>query len=798
MINVEIIKEKIQENESPILEFKKEWYWNNNTSRTEMGNRWGEFIKDIISLSNGYSGFVGQDRYLIIGYCERESKIFNINKNEINNLQDLRKFHKKLVQKLELYTSPTLLNLEINFVEIENSSLLIFKIPSPIHLTELRSELKTKTRLLDRGAVLVRKGQRTDEVRLATLTEIEELKSQFSSFSKEAFKNISSNKKENIKDRSIENTIQSYINKNSSYSLEVGYPIIKKDWSENIIFELFKISEPLGGVKEFLYLHENASQGKTLGYLKQNKLISNFESLIILTEKPKIKDIEKRKTNISSTFGTNHVFFIDEFGYEFLYKECLFDYIKYDLPIYVDSLIDDSEEKNKSAFNKLKEWYSCDANPLLVIKGYGGIGKTTLVKQFLDHIYDSQDKTGILFIDSNEIIDDLASQEKINDVYDFYQAQAKNDDNYNKFSKELLKLSVDNGSLIIVLDGIDEVIAKLGSKFDINSFLESISNNYSNVLEKAKIIITCRDYFWDSLKKNIKISEITLKPFSKNLAVEFFSQAFKQDRIKIDKAMDMAEKFAIERSMETKGIYIPYILDMLVYLIRQKSEMLCDELSNRNLSNSNLLLSNKIQNDFLIESVCEREIVKLDTLNLDAQIKFFIKMSVDKEGRLSLYDAKSVLKEVTEASIDDLVIEKLKGHPLLSCCGNNLIFRYDFFNVYFKIIYVASYFSGKNINKLNSRVEEIIASYIRYDNSFIESLCERIIYDDELVLFCMETIEELKHKIDLSKNENASEIIYRMQCAISSVFIFLICALQTSNTYQFNIESRTELMDKIF
>lgn len=126
-----------------------------------------------------------------------------------------------------------------------------------------------------------------------------------------------------------------------------------------------------------------------------------------------------------------------------------------------------------------------------MIKGYGGIGKTTMVKQFLDDVYDTNRNIGLLFIDSNEIIDYLAhiakSEKKIDDLYDFYlaQSQRERESVAKSFSKDLLKLTVDNGNLIIVLDGLDEVIARLGAKFDVGSFIDSISTGYSCNLERA-------------------------------------------------------------------------------------------------------------------------------------------------------------------------------------------------------------------------------------------------------------------------------------------------------------------------
>lgn len=52
------------------------------------------------------------------------------------------------------------------------------------------------------------------------------------------------------------------------------------------------------------------------------------------------------------------------------------------------------------------------------------------------------------------------SKGKINDLFDFYQVLADVNQTKKRFNKHTFSLSADNGNLVIVLDGIDEVIAK--------------------------------------------------------------------------------------------------------------------------------------------------------------------------------------------------------------------------------------------------------------------------------------------------------------------------------------------------
>lgn len=793
MFEPDVIRKLLELDESPILEFKREWYWNSASENGDLGSKWGEFLKDIIALCNGYINFTGHDRHLIIGYCEKERAIYNVDMTLVKILQDMREFRKKIIERLEKLVNFPPLSLQIEPVIIDGNTLLVFRIPSPKHLTELKNELTTKTRTLDSGAVLVRKGQEADSVRAANPLEIKELQAEFEKFKGTS---LSTSIVSASKDRSIARTVQLYIEKNTSFSIDLGFPIAIR--ADNVIFELFKISEELGSSKYFLYIHENASQSTTFGYLKKQNLLGNDIPLIILTERPSIKDTGKRKDNISKIFGTKHVYFIDEFGLNYLYRDFIQDYESYNLPVFVESLTEEDYDGDKSALRILNTWYESVAAPLMVIKGYGGIGKSTLAKQFLDNVGDRNNDIGLIFIDSNDIVDRLSkitrAGKKIDDLYDFYIAQQQEAEIDTKnFSKDLLKLSVDNGSLLIVLDGIDEVIAKLGSKFDVASFVKSIIDSYSNNLERGKVLITCRDNFWRDLDDDKSIKSITLSPFNMSLARDFFCQAFDSMPVKVERAMNMADKFAITDSgTEAKEmVYIPYVLDMIAYLIKHK-QVFGDE--NVKLgSETKMLLPGVISNDFLIGSVCEREIKKLGNCSIDDQINFLIDFSASAlTGHVSIYDVKGLFESATGIQINDEFVEKLKEHPLLSYANNALNFRYDFFYQYFKSLYVARYFDKKVISTTAATID-IFGTYVGFDNDFTRSLSKRILFSEESLLFSMETIEALKIKLQYAIDSEKMPI----KSAISGLFVLLL-SLKYNEKQSLDIEDCTNLLKQVF
>jgi len=782
----ELAKSLIAIEENLFLEFKSKWYWENDDK--EISKSWGELLKDLVALINCDSRYVNENKYLIIGVDESKigsERVVDIsldaNGNKIRKLENLEQLKEDILDKLNNhftitdFKSDIMLDFNIHSLLIENKKILFFEIKPTTQILVLKKDLQDKKTTTRKNSVFIRtiKSDGEPQVDIANPDAIAALKESVDIYKSER----ESDRKKEI---NIEKTISLFIKKNNSFHLET--PLKKRDWESNIQYEIFPVKSKFVNI-DFIYLYDKTSQQKTYDYLIAQKVLTKSAQKYILI------DEKLKKDNLKKIFDTDDVYYVEEFGRKHIYNDYFDDDIfhqgNFNIQTFIEPYTTHSEDK--TAYSILLEWFEKVSNPLIVIKGYGGVGKTTLVKYFLDNIVKSSTQdSNVLFINSNEILDDIVRYSGIDDLFHFYEALAKKRKANKIFDKALLELSVDNGNLLIVLDGIDEVIAKAGNRFNIDKFITSIYENYTSGSEKTKIIITCRDFFWDSNINHNDINTLELKPFNHKLTTQFFSNKFGIQSKEFTKALALAQEFALSNNNHGgEDIYIPYILDLIADIILRDKQFGSN--SSRNLD-SNILAGN-ITNDYLVGRVCEREITKLENTLIDEQINLFTCLAVNFNGAINLTSLHK-FNHYLEKKLDPTLIDKFKGHPILTTTDETLLFRYDFFTVYFKNLYISRFFIEKDINKMDKNFIEILGEYIRYDNSFTENICKRLQYDDVLKIFTIDIIEkitsELQENDDLEKRKISS-----------SILIFLLVALRMSDRPD-NIENRTELLKEIF
>jgi hypothetical protein len=544
-----------------------------------------------------------------------------------------------------------------------------------------------------------------------------------------------------------------------------------------------------------LYLYEGITIKNTADYILTNYshiFKDKDKVLILIPYERKQKDFEKRKNNISIAIKASNIYYINEFIWEYCTPKEFRDN-KNEIPLqnFVTPYIHTNQGEKLKADKFLIQWLNQFDDPILVMSGTGGIGKTTLAKWIVNYVHNNKPNTRALFIESSEITTYLLKSLDLTnelDLYKFYEADyedriATSQATGKKLEKVEFKCNLDNGNIIIIIDGLDEVITRLGESFNMNNFITSIYNFTSNI-GNGKVIITTRNYFWDKYKiEGNKFKNIEVCPFDYELAKDFFNSYFNKKNVFVDKALEIATAWMPGKSKEQ---YIPFVLDLVTYIIesRYDNNIIQDSLFDSEILNS------QIFNDYLLFKVCERELIKLDkVLSVDAQINLFIKIASDYNCKISEKKLISELSELTKNSYTTKTLESIKSHPIIKWLPDTkeLIFKYDLFEEHFKNLYLGLLINSKV--ELNAKLIQILADFNTYESFFQDTLIRRMKnFNDDTKFQLLNIIDGIKtYKLD--SLDITREIKNR---ALSSIFIFIL------KYYKDNITKNTELLEEFF
>lgn len=563
---------------------------------------------------------------------------------------------------------------------------------------------------------------------------------------------------------------------------------IFEDKSKRIGYQLFsEFDSVLDTSTYYLYLYEGINQTQTYTDLmnKHGEIFSGKTVIFIPIEKDQ-KNIELRKNNIKEKFKPISLFYIDEFIREHCTPKVIQDesekYLNIKNFITPEIHIGDETTSLKSYFEK---WHKQIDDPILVVKGSGGIGKTTLAYYFADRLIEFTPSNYVLFIDSSLIKDSLIknkNRENLN-LYNFYEALFDITDNiHEKLSEDLFQLNVDAGNILIIIDGLDEIISKVPN-FDTTRFLESIKLSSSD-LGNGKVIITCRSYFWDSSGFSGKdFPVIELEPFTESQSKEFFKKSFENDTKKLSNAVRLANGFKFPEG-ENKNIYHPYVLDIIRSIVESDNNLVDFELSEVESS----YLCKYISNDYITYRICDREIKRVGQVSVDEQIKFFIYMSVNRGGLIMSDNLHSEVKKAVGRTVDNTNIEAFKSHPFLVCKDGVIKFKYDFLSDLFKAIYVSSFFIYDNdFETITDEFLEIVNDSCWYGSPISSDIPKRIVsWDDGNLLLVSDFISQIKSKLNVLKSRK------------SIANIFNLCLQINHKFYPNDIESNTDLIKNLF
>ena len=149
----------IEQWENAKVDFKRQWYWNDNMPNNIKETNKNELVKDIIALTNGDVYSTDKTAYLIVGIDDESREIYNFDKSTILPLDKLKQ---QLLTLLNNYAQPEFLALDIELVD----EVLVISIPPRGSIISLSKDLKLKNNNTDRkGTTYYRVGE---DIRVAS------------------------------------------------------------------------------------------------------------------------------------------------------------------------------------------------------------------------------------------------------------------------------------------------------------------------------------------------------------------------------------------------------------------------------------------------------------------------------------------------------------------------------------------------------------------------------------------------------------------------------------------------------
>jgi len=168
-MTIEELKAIINDGENAKVDFKRDWYWNDNMPNNIKEVQKNELVKDLIALTNGDVYSTDKTAYLIIGIDDETREVYDFDKSVVSPLDKLKQ---QLLTFLNNYAQPEFLALDIEFVD----EVLVISIPPRGSLISLSKDLKLKNNTDKKGTTYYRVGE---DIRVASSEVVGEFESAF-------------------------------------------------------------------------------------------------------------------------------------------------------------------------------------------------------------------------------------------------------------------------------------------------------------------------------------------------------------------------------------------------------------------------------------------------------------------------------------------------------------------------------------------------------------------------------------------------------------------------------------------
>lgn len=310
---------------------------------------------------------------------------------------------------------------------------------------------------------------------------------------------------------------------------------------------------------------------------------------------------------------------------------------------YIDQIIhirNGDELKSSAYWRKVANERMLDKNPIKIILGEGGVGKTTLclgVVQFFEKIKGEH----LLLISKSDVLNHYNGR-KINSIVDLYREYRKEYSDSSRLIEDAgFELALSSGSIIVVVDGIDEIESAMGGNFNMEMFIKSISE-LNEILGSCKVFLTSRvlgeQRFFGLLNADI----IYLKGFSTSDVRDYLG--------KQSPTVAASVKSIIPKITGSNSFVNPYLLSVATQIFSKGNSAVDNDVGLSEVKKLDLLMPF----EYILARIFEREIEKQSLgISIDEYYDTLEYIVVECKNQISLQDFKEYISTMRSLGFSD-------------------------------------------------------------------------------------------------------------------------------------------------
>jgi hypothetical protein len=362
---------------------------------------------------------------------------------------------------------------------------------------------------------------------------------------------------------------------------------------ENIAYDVYECRHRIHATSTFyVHLYRGISISSTSDHYKDNfksKNPSSNEFIVMNHERGQVK-LNDRKENVKRAFSNEKVSYIEDL-ISIQLKNVLGD-LEIEGPKQVERAFLEPQIRSSnlsgtnvggSDFEKLMSWLAADTAGVIVLEGQGGIGKTWTMNECRVRVlsgavkFDRTMDRHVIFITSTDVnrpgsyLNDVKTHMTLYDLFVASErARLDKIDNRALLQRDTFYNALELGNIIVMVDGLDEIIARHRPKFDPSVFFSDLQvrmNGASNV----KVIISCRKVFFDQFEFNTSFPSVQtyeLLAFDERLRDEYFQRSLNGLHIKTAKAHALSDQIA----RLADGRFVPFVLSLIVDMMKEEAD----------------------------------------------------------------------------------------------------------------------------------------------------------------------------------------------------------------------------------